>query len=365
MGVVRPLETFIKADSTSSDGPSCDRSKRGDVGASPNFVLVECQRMSTDDLLATAATTASDAPLADAAAAGSAPTRAHPFFVGDDNGPHNNIRGYYEPCCCGLRPGTGPDVPPHWFDGSDGWVTEHFVDVAPLSLAQRNPGHHRCKYCDFEVKGDSLCECTKEGPCAACCWCPLSSAPRAMARHLNQKHMRNGGPRREWATGLYDIDGFFEACFCGPCQASRQMMAQRGWANRHNCCWCLCFTCGLDCNQDQQLRDRFKATRTLGGLVLGAWLNRRAARDLQHIEERTCTTLCIACCCPVCSLAQTYREFTAAGVWPGGILVGSEPPVIRMDQPPPYLEASEPAPKSTASLQAITLGSSEDYTEIV
>ena len=261
--------------------------------------------------------------------------RARPFFRGGDHNPANNIRGYYEPCCCGMRPGAGPNVPPHWLDGGEGWTTRHFVDIEPFSFERQTPGVHRCKYCSYEARGSEGC-CGK-----GACWCPCPSAPPAMARHLVDAHQIMPPPKRQWATECTDTEGCCEACLCWQCQASRQMMAQRGWANAFNCFWCLYFSFAAGRHRDDGGNNNHVAL-----IGLAAWLNRRSIRDLHNIDEGCCQTLCIACLCPVCSLAQTYREYSAGGVWPGGILVGDAPPSVTMDQPPPGLAPAPAYPQA-------------------
>uniref|UniRef100_A0A6U4SD85 Uncharacterized protein n=1 Tax=Neobodo designis TaxID=312471 RepID=A0A6U4SD85_NEODS len=259
--------------------------------------------------------------------------RARPFFSGGEHSPANNIRGYFEPCCCGMRPGTGPNVPPHWYDGGHGWTTKHFTDIEPFSFQNQTPGAHRCKYCSFVAEG-------REGCCGkGACWCPIASAPPAMERHLIDAHGIQPPPRRKWATELCECgDGCLESICCWQCQASRQIMAQRGWANTFNCFWCLYFTFAGGSHHDEHGRKNHVAC-----IILAAWLNRRSIRELHNIDEGCCETLMISCCCPHCSIAQTYREYSAAGVWPGGVLVGDQPPAIMMDQPPPHLMNGPPA----------------------
>jgi Cys-rich protein (TIGR01571 family) len=252
--------------------------------------------------------------------------RARPLFPGGANSPSNNIRGYFEPCCCGMRPGAGPNVPPHWYDGGKGWTTRHFIDIEPFDMAQQNPGIHRCKYCAFEARG-------KEGCCGkGACWCPIGSAPGEMESHLVGIHGVVPPMKRKWATSCTECDGFLEAWCCWSCQASRQFMAAHGWANQLSIFWCLMFSCGGGHHHNEHGQ-----AHRLVSLHLAAWMTRNAIRELHSIDESCCETALMALCCPICSLAQTYREYSAAGVWPGGVCAGDAPPMYMMDQPPPHL----------------------------
>lgn len=251
----------------------------------------------------------------------------------------NKIRGYYEPACCGWEPGTGPNVPAHWLDGGHGWVTAHFRDVEPFSFENRTAGRHQCAMpsrnggqCNFEVQGNECCSC-------ACCWCPHGNAPREMEHHLNRDHGISAPEKREWATGCTETPGCCEAVFCWPCAASRQLMAAHGYSNELNCFWCMYFTCAVARSE----HDDGKAHTACASFA--AWLTRRSIVKLNNIDESFCSTTLLACCCPCCSLAQTYREYSAAGVWPGGIC-NAEPPAVRMNNPPPQLDmpGTEPQP---------------------
>lgn len=250
--------------------------------------------------------------------------RARPLFPGGDMKAANAIRGYYEPCCCGMRPGTGPNVPPHWYDGGKGWVTAHFFDLEPFDFNAQNPGRHQCKYCGYIADGE---ECCGKGAC----WCPLARAPWQMEAHLATSHGIAPPPRRQWATECTDSRGLCDACFCWQCLAARMIMAKHGWANEFNAWWCLYFTCAGGSHYDDTGRRNHVACH-----VLAAWMTRNAIKELHNIDEDCCTTILMACCCPVCSLAQTYREFSAGGVWPGGVCQDA-PPVVTMDMPPPHL----------------------------
>jgi len=249
--------------------------------------------------------------------------RARPLFRGGTHAAQNGIRGYYDECCCGMRPGTGPNVPPHWLDGGHGWATAHFFDVEPFDFNLQTPGRHQCKYCNFVADGEEGC-CGK-----GACWCPLGLAPFKMVDHLAANHGLVAPPMRDWATSCTDTEGLCDACFCWQCQASRQINAAHGYINQLNPFWCLYFTCAGGRHHDHSGQEVH-----VGCHCMAAFLTRQSIKQLNRIDEDCCTTLAMSICCPICSLAQTYREFSASGVWPGGICVGDAPPMIAMNNPP-------------------------------
>jgi hypothetical protein len=60
--------------------------------------------------------------------------------------------------------------------------------------------------------------------------------------------------------------------------------------------------------------------------ILAAMMTRCSITRLNRIDEHVCKTAACAICCSPCSLAQSYREFSAAGVWPGGTCCSTSPP---------------------------------------
>ena len=237
---------------------------------------------------------------------------AKPYFGGLARAgirPENFIRNTVPSCCGDLRPPTGNDVPAHWHDGGHGWVTRHFVDIEAFDWEQKRPGVHRCALANGQ---GNQCEFIAEGEeSSCCCWRPRGRAPRKMEAHLKQVHGMQEPPRREWATGLCVCgEGLCDACFCSPCQGSRQIMAGHGHKETMSWLWCCALMC-MNGNEEGE-----------GGghsIVYAAWLSRFTIKRLHNIDEGCCKTMLAACCCPHFSLAQTYREFSAAGVWPGGV----------------------------------------------
>ena len=254
--------------------------------------------------------------------------RAHPYFGGGMRA-EVHVRPYAWPrsCCfnCYLpaEPAAGR-VPEKWLDGGMGWVTRHFRDEVPFNFETETPGRFRCNVegCGHVVEEEEAC-C--QLPCG---WRPAGVAPRKMAAHLKTAHGLFPPPKGEWATDMCDTTGLLEACCCAPCQASRQMMASYGHADTFNLAWCCLFT-SIPHHSEHEGADPDADRENCGGcnVVLAAYFTRRYAKTLQNIDEGFCKTCCVACLCPHCSLAQTYREFGAAGVWPGGFCVSEAPQV--------------------------------------
>jgi hypothetical protein len=241
---------------------------------------------------------------------------AKPFFGGQYR-PENFIRNNMCPNC--LVPATGAAVPAHWYDGGDGWVTKYFTDVEPFDYKRKVAGTHRCtlpghdgRQCEFAATGE---EC-----CCACCWMSKGRAPAKMRAHLAASHGIAEPPKRQWASGYCDCAGICDAALCWCVQGSRQLQAGYGAADAPHWLWCA--LCVL--------------TNAHYGIFWSAWYNRHVIKHLNRVDEACPATMAMACCCPVCSHAQSYREFSAAGVFPGGTLVG-ERPAAAMKSPPPTM----------------------------
>lgn len=214
--------------------------------------------------------------------------------------------------CCDYTP--GPNIPIHWFDGGYGWVTKYFYDSVPRNPQAYEPGKYRCQVplqngqlCNHEVSEDDCCK-------GNCCWRSYGRAHWKMDQHVRQAHGQMPPPKRQWTSELCDTEGCLDSYFCAPCQGSRQMMALAGWEDKFHWGWCL-FFCFLG----------FRAANHGGRStvywipphVYAAILTRPRMVALNNIDEGICTTLCTALCCSLCSVAQTYRELSASGVWPG------------------------------------------------
>lgn len=251
--------------------------------------------------------------------------RANPFFWDDAE---TNIRrpGCIR-CCSGYlcKWPVGPNIPDHWYDGGFGWVTRFFTDVQGFSPEQKVNGIHACQVplqngqqCGFQVAPQPLCGCCP-------CFCPTSPV-NDMAFHLITTHNINAPPRRQWASGLCDTQGCFDAWCCTPCQGSRQMEALYGYANSFNIWWCLFFClAGLQSKKNEEGKNE---TYWIPPHVLVACLTRWSMVRLHNIDEGCCMTGLITLFCAPCSIAQTYREMSSAGAWPGGTLCSNLPPLL-------------------------------------
>lgn len=222
----------------------------------------------------------------------------------------------------------GPNIPEHWYDGGDGWVTRYFTDVTPFSYENKTKGTFKCQvlngasHCNFPIENDEKCSGTP-------CWSPGTAAVAKMQEHLLAVHNITEPPKREWASGLCDTAGCCDVLLCVTCQASRQMMAATGHANTFNVWWCLLFClAGCGTSQDEQT-GQTRCTWT-PPCIFAAMLTRCSIAQLNRIDEHWCKTGLCAICCSVCSLAQSYREFSAAGVWPGGTCCNGLPPPFPM-----------------------------------
>jgi Cys-rich protein (TIGR01571 family) len=245
--------------------------------------------------------------------------RARPYFLGDAE---NGIR-HPGPChCCAYAP--GPNVPEHWYDGGMGWVSRYFTDVEPFDWNAKSNGKHVCQVpvangkgtCQHPIQNDGCCDKTF-------CWCPCAKAPPAMRDHLQSAHGIVPPPLRGWASDLFDTEGCMDTIFCTPCHGARQMMALSGYADTFNIWWCL-FFCFAGCRS----RGRHE-TYWVPPCTMVAIFTRFRMVALNRIDENPCQTCMTVLCCPACSVAQTYRELSASGVWPGGNF-NSAPPLCVM-----------------------------------
>lgn len=234
---------------------------------------------------------------------------ARPFF-GDSAA--DGIRHPHS-CCCHYEP--GPNIPLHWFDGGRGWVTKYFYDYILRDSNTYEPGKFRCQVpvghqgqlCNHEVSEGDCCK-------GNCCWQSGTSAHLVMAEHVRAAHGMGPPARRQWSSGLCDTEGCCEAYCCAPCQGSRQIMALSGYEDKFHCGWCMFFTfLGF---RVQRAGDR-NVIYWIPPWIYVAILTRGRMVVLNNIDEGCCTTCLTTLCCSLCSVAQTYRELTASGVWPG------------------------------------------------
>lgn len=208
-------------------------------------------------------------------------------------------------CCCDVRP--GPHIPLFWYDGGEGWVTKYFYDHAPRNAEAQQAGVFRCQVqlpngqlCNHEVAEDDCCK-------GNCCWKSCSSAPGKMRDHLMSSHAAKEPVKRQWTTELFDLDGCCEAIFCASCLGSRVVMALTGWEDTFHLWFCLFFL-----SQPHAVQG-------------AAMCSRSRMVALNNIDEGCCVTCWTAFCCSICSVAQTYREVTASGVWPGSTCDNQRP----------------------------------------
>lgn len=253
---------------------------------------------------------------------------ARPYFVTDAE---NGIR-YPQPCCPGYNP--GPSVPLHWYDGGQGWVTKYFYDTARRDPAKYEPGRFRCQ---AQLPNGQLCRhVIVEDDCCKgnCLWTGYARAPFKMQGHLAEAHGLKPPRLRSWSSGLFETEGCCESYLCAPCQGSRQMMALAGWEDELHWGWCLFFTfVGFRCIGS----GRNQILIWIPPWIYVAMLTRLRLVRLNNIDEGVCTSCCAAIMCSLCSMAQTYRELAASGVWSGSSL-GLERPAnyasVGMSSPP-------------------------------
>lgn len=245
--------------------------------------------------------------------------RALPYFRSDAE---DLIR--HQPLCCGAPP--GPRIPLHWLDAGLGWVTKYFTDVVPYDRANRIPGRFRCQvrradggHCTFEIEDEP--SCCAFGPC----WMARGNAPFLMLSHVAQHQIRDAAMTqapRAWATPLFDMEGCLEVWCCSPCNGSRQMMAISGWEDTFDAGWCLFFLfLGV---RVRQVGD-FPVVYYVPPHFFIALMTRPLLVRFNNIDESACKSCCIMSCCAMCSVAQTHRELSASGVWPGSSCGGSRP----------------------------------------
>lgn len=251
-------------------------------------------------------------PHAQARATGNDGSRAHPYFVGGWHAAENACRGYY----AFLPPSVGyyNGAPPWWYDGGMGWSTTYFMDLESFDASAQHPGVHRClvpsssgRPCKFVVTGGEAFVCGR--------WFPLAKAPKLMARHLVEGHDLHPPPKRSWATSINEDSVFCMGCTDAVCcccfQLSRQYASLHGYkATPAGYRYC-CYACACPCCAAHELRS--------------------AVVRLHNIDERPCKTCACAFLCFPCSVCATYREFAAAGLWPGGACERYEPQLVLGD----------------------------------
>jgi hypothetical protein len=217
-------------------------------------------------------------------------------------------------CCQEYNPGVR--IPPHWYDGGKGWVTKYFYDAVLRNPATYTPGTFRCQ---VRRPDGQLCnEQVEEGDCCKghCCWQSYGLAPDMMMKHLTSAHGLAPPPRREWATGLFETEGCFDVLCCIQCNGARQMMALSGWEDTMHWGWCLFFTF-LSCRSIGSGNER--AVIIIPPWIYVAMCTRYDLIELNNIDEHCCTSILNVICCAPCSVAQTYRELAASGVWAGSV----------------------------------------------
>ena len=255
---------------------------------------------------------------------------AFPYF-GKANGRfgvEDEIRHRRQTCLCDYP--SGPNVPLHWFHAGNGWVGHYFYDVQPFDWTTQSNGVFKCqvrlpdgRLCDHQVVNDGCCD-------GNCCWCPKTTAVQMMITHLASHGISAPPTNGQWATELCDTESCLDVICCAPCQGSRQMMALSGYTNEFNWCWCLFFTF-LGCRSEGH--GRHQVVYWVPPWVYIACFTRYSVVKLQRIDEGFCTTCFTAWCCSVCSVAQTYREFSVAGVWPGGKCNDQPPSCCNVPRP--------------------------------
>eukprot|EP00672_Neobodo_designis_P012179 CAMPEP_0174863040 /NCGR_PEP_ID=MMETSP1114-20130205/55434_1 /TAXON_ID=312471 /ORGANISM="Neobodo designis, Strain CCAP 1951/1" /LENGTH=402 /DNA_ID=CAMNT_0016098101 /DNA_START=119 /DNA_END=1324 /DNA_ORIENTATION=+ len=193
-------------------------------------------------------------------------------------------------------------IPRPWLEAGDGWATQFFSDLEPYDPSTESPGVHRCelhlpngKPCPYVVSG---------GESFLCGWAAAAEAPKAMVEHLAAEHSEAlllRPRRRRWVTGAdgqKPVSGFWDGCFCAPCQMQRQVAAFHGYRNASTSKWdCLAHTCCCPCSAHQL---------------------RKAAVGVHNIDEHPVATCVYAFFCTPCSIAEVHNELAADDLWPGG-----------------------------------------------
>ena len=177
-----------------------------------------------------------------------------------------------------------------------------------------------------------------------CCFRPRSPV-REMIAHVEGMHGVFAPLKRAWSSDLCDTTGCCDIILCLPCQASRQMMAQQGRADKFSWIWCCYFfVAGLQRGKAPDGKIEGGSEGCGGGGCCGtgltysppcwvaALMTRPFTVRMNNIDEGCCTTCCYTTFCPCCSLAQTYREHTAVGVWPGGTMFNTTVPIRYQQQ---------------------------------
>lgn len=174
----------------------------------------------------------------------------------------------------------GPNVPRHWYDGGNGWVTKYFYDSVPRDMKTQEHGKFRCqvllkdgKRCDHEISEGESCK-------GNCCWAPRMTAFPQMSEHVRTVHGAPPPPRRQWSSNLFALDGLVEAFFCSPCLGSRQFKAVAGWEDTFHCGWCFFFSLDFGRGYYPALLTHFISTTSMNTAALLCWCRDGVLRAL-------------------------------------------------------------------------------------
>lgn len=134
----------------------------------------------------------------------------------------------------------------------------------------------------------------------------------------------------DFVTNLCDCFSDFSSCcdvyFCICCQIGFQKGMISTSRQGMDVFWCcLPIFCG-----------------GLGVVMAAVTLRTDVRQRFGLTAEGDCSGCLQGCCCPACSICQTYREMSARGMWPGGVCVSTPftlpgiapPPVMMMNAAP-------------------------------
>lgn len=148
----------------------------------------------------------------------------------------------------------------------------------------------------------------------------------------------------DFVTGLCDCCADFNSCcevfFCLCCQIGYQKEMISTNNRGMSLLWC-CIP--------------YLCSSFLGLQISTMILRADVRRRFGLIGEGDCGGCIKACCCPACSVCQTYREMSIRGAWPGGVCVstpfvipGMNPPPVAMMNAAPMLQMVQPMAQPTA-----------------
>lgn len=127
-----------------------------------------------------------------------------------------------------------------------------------------------------------------------------NNGPRECYQYTrNNNHF---GSMRDWHYGLCtccgDCDSCCEACFCLPCQLSRQCNMIKNNLPTISCCYCFLFTC---------------INPLFGSLPIccGTMQMRTTVRTRYGIDGNCCGDCCSAMFCMTCAVQQILLEMTS------------------------------------------------------